>query len=222
MSYSMKQRCAVFRILRKKYPNVLTALNAFFRENDAEYVNSDNVINACENNDIKKAFYYARWTISQDDEGICDITFNSSRLGSEEALFCAIAHLVETESYIEMEGEDKSIWRWIFDGKYCREENAKVIFSGQNPLLPPPCNIGDTVYMSVSTINNKRCPANKPIKAYVESIHYYSWGSILGLLVDTRKLSGVYQFSFNEYNKVYFSSEEDAAKAIEDLQEKEN
>lgn len=31
-----------------------------------------------------------------------------------------------------------------------------------------------------------------------------------------------YQFSFNEYNKVYFSSEEDAAKAIEDLQKKEN
>ena len=121
-----------------------------------------------------------------------------------------------------MEGEDNSLWRWTFDGKYYREENAKIIFSGQNPLLPPPCNIGDTVYMSVSTINNKRCPANKPIKAYVESIHYYSWGSILGLLVDTRKLSGVYQFSFNEYNKVYFSSEEDAAKAIEDLQEKEN
>ena len=168
MSYSMKQRCAVFRIPKKKYPNVITALNVFFKENDAEYVNSDNVINACENNDIEKAFYYARWTISQDDEGICDITFNSSRLGSEEALFCTIAHLVETESYIEMEGEDKSIWRWIFDGKYCREENAKVIFLGQNPLLPPPCNIGDTVYMSVSIANNKRCPANKPIKAYVE------------------------------------------------------
>ncbi len=222
MSYSVKQRCAEFSIPKKNYPEVLRALKCFFEENEAEYVDPDNVINACDNNDIEKAFYYARWTISQDDKGICGITFNASRLGSEEALLCAIAYLVEADSYIEMEGEDKNIWRWTFDGKYCREENGQLVFFGKSPLPPPPFVLGDTVYLTVSIDKDKRVPATEPIKAFVESIHYYGHGGYLNLLVISDIFSGVYQFSFNEHNKVYFSNEKDAAKAIKELRKKEN
>ena len=56
------------------------------------------------------------------------ILFTGEKLGDDNLLFDAIAPYVEAGSYIEMLGEDGQIWRWIFDGKTCREVTAKIIF----------------------------------------------------------------------------------------------
>ncbi len=129
MGYYMKQRKAEFHIPKAKFQAVLTALKGFYAENDGEFVDPENVIRACENNDIEKAFYYARWRVQIDATGIIGIAFNGKKLGNEEALFSAIADSVEGGSYIEMTGEDGNIWRWRFDGECCHEENAKLDFS---------------------------------------------------------------------------------------------
>lgn len=56
------------------------------------------------------------------------ILFDGEKLGDDLLLFDAIAPYVEAGSYIEMQGEDGAIWRWIFDGKTCREINALITF----------------------------------------------------------------------------------------------
>lgn len=60
------------------------------------------------------------------------ILFNGEKLGDDKLLFDAIAPYVEAGSYIEMQGEDGAIWRWIFDGKTCREVTAKIVFENNN------------------------------------------------------------------------------------------
>lgn len=56
------------------------------------------------------------------------ILFEGEKLGDDKLLFDTIAPYVEAGSYIEMDGEDGEIWRWIFDGKTCREVTAKIVF----------------------------------------------------------------------------------------------
>lgn len=51
-----------------------------------------------------------------------------SQDGTEEEMFQAIAPFVEADSYIEMQGEDGEIWRWIFDGTTCVEKVANLSF----------------------------------------------------------------------------------------------
>ncbi len=221
MSYSAEQKSTCFHIPAKKYSELLQALEYFFLENEAEYVDSQNVLEACKRKDLAKAFYYARWQITQDEKGICNITFLHSKLGSEHHLFSYISSFIEEDSFIEMLGEDGNLWRWRFDGKYCYEENAKKVFLGQNPMPAPPCNIGDTVYLIVTIDKDKRIPVNKPIKAYLDSVHYYSWANYVSLFVDTKALSGDYRFKFNEYNELYFSTKEEATKAIKEKMKEE-
>jgi len=62
-------------------------------------------------------------------EGIGDITniyFEGEKLGDDQTLFQAIAPFVEADSYIQMRGEDDSMWRWRFDGKMCYEDYPTV------------------------------------------------------------------------------------------------
>lgn len=63
-----------------------------------------------------------------DDESgnIIDISFCSEKLGEEVEFFKAIAPFVEKGSFIEMSGEDGSLWRWVFDGTTCKEVYATV------------------------------------------------------------------------------------------------
>lgn len=63
-----------------------------------------------------------RWSITMDDDGnVCGIAFNRSISFDEKILFQTIAPFVEVGSYIEMEGENYLCWRWVFDGKECKE-----------------------------------------------------------------------------------------------------
>ncbi len=57
---------------------------------------------------------------------IVDVSFSCEKLGEEFELFKAIAPFVEKGSYIEMNGEDGSLWRWKFNGKECKEVYAQV------------------------------------------------------------------------------------------------
>jgi len=85
---------------------------------------------------LDKAMDAWRWEITgpepedpENDPAEFDaITFNGEKLGDDAILFNAIAPYVEKGSYIEMQGEDGSRWRWVFDGKKCKEVTAKISF----------------------------------------------------------------------------------------------
>jgi len=68
-----------------------------------------------------------RWEADTDEEGnIVDISFIGEKLGDDETLFKSIARFVNPGCYIQMEGEDGTLWRWVFDGANCKEVVAKV------------------------------------------------------------------------------------------------
>jgi len=70
------------------------------------------------------------WPIDEDETtgDVTDIYFYGEKAGQEELLFKAIAPFVKDGSYIEMVGEDGSIWRWLFKGGKCVEQNATVSY----------------------------------------------------------------------------------------------
>jgi len=62
----------------------------------------------------------SRWAFRRDREtgDVTDIYFLGDKLYDEDDWFFEIAKFVEEGSFIEMEGEDGYIWRWVFkDGK---------------------------------------------------------------------------------------------------------
>ncbi len=70
-----------------------------------------------------------RWEVETDDEGALDIisiNFCGEKLGDDKVLFDAIAPFVDNGSYIEMHGEEGGMWRWVFDGKSCKEINPNI------------------------------------------------------------------------------------------------
>lgn len=57
------------------------------------------------------------------------ILFDGDRMSDDIPIFLKeIAPFVKAGSYIEMEGEDGGIWRWVFDGKTMKEIDGKVVF----------------------------------------------------------------------------------------------
>ena len=73
---------------------------------------------------LSQAMRAWRWVLVRNGETgeIEGINFEGEKIGDEAALFGAIAPFVEPDSYIQMQGEDGALWRWLFDGKTCTEK----------------------------------------------------------------------------------------------------
>ena len=52
---------------------------------------------------------------------ITDLDFTGEKLWDHDEMFKEIAPYVEDGSYIEMHGEDGSMWRWVFKNGVCHE-----------------------------------------------------------------------------------------------------
>lgn len=69
------------------------------------------------------------WEPDMDSDGnIVEVFFQGHKLRQEAEWMDAIAPYVEAGSFIDMCGEDKSFWRWYFDGKNCIEYLGVIIF----------------------------------------------------------------------------------------------
>ncbi len=78
---------------------------------------------------IEDALQAWGWPVTLDQDGnVIDIHFENEKMGDEDKLFDAIAPYVRPGSYIEMVGEEGDRWRWVFDGKTCKEVAAIVAF----------------------------------------------------------------------------------------------
>jgi hypothetical protein len=78
---------------------------------------------------LEEALSVWRWETEIDAyDNVTISEFTGEKLGDDELLFQAIAPYVDKDSFIQMQGEDGSIWRWVFDGNNVEEIQAKLVF----------------------------------------------------------------------------------------------
>lgn len=76
---------------------------------------------------LDEVFDAWRWELRWNDDGdIVDICFTGEKLGDDLPFLDAIAPFVVDGSYIEMQGEDGALWRWVFKDKRCGEIYATI------------------------------------------------------------------------------------------------
>jgi len=130
MGYCMKQITTKFRILAQNKDAAVAAVLDLVNHPDRmsgwsmdqilsrhySWVNMDELARAKTLNDALSTW---RWEPTSNEQGdIIDLTFDGEKLGDEEVLFKALAPFVESGSYLEMQGEDSTRWRWYFkDGE---------------------------------------------------------------------------------------------------------
>lgn len=90
------------------------------------FVATDDVLNST---DLDYSLMCWRWdSMFNEDGDLIGLDFLGEKYGDEKHLFTAIAEFVESDSYIEMIGEDHEKWRWIFkDGKLL-EKKPRIIW----------------------------------------------------------------------------------------------
>ena len=74
--------------------------------------------------DALNAFGYIAENDAEDN--IIGLEYNGEKLGYAEKLFEIIAPYVRSGSFIEMMGEDHSVWRWVFTDGMLEEITPKI------------------------------------------------------------------------------------------------
>ena len=102
------------------------ALAAIKKLGSQSWVNGDSV-NRCKT--LRAAMEEWSWPIEEDeDDNVVGIYFHGEKAGAEGQLFEAIAPWVEEGSFIHIVGEDGAHSRYLFDGKGCEEQYAKLVW----------------------------------------------------------------------------------------------
>jgi len=143
MGYYMNQRDSIFTIKAENKEAALEAVKALATK-DNRFTNAgriasvngrevkvrcyswvnDNYIDA---KTLKEAVSCWRWCLEEDNTGdVIGIYFEGEKLGNDEVLFEALAPFVESDSYIEMSGEEAALWRWSFERGELVERNATI------------------------------------------------------------------------------------------------
>lgn len=125
MGYYMTQRDSSFLIKKENAAKALAALKRL-KGKDYSWVGSASTEAAKTLTEMLDAW---RWELIKNDNGdFVSIQFQGEKLGDDEVMFKAIAPFVEAGSWIEMDGEEQAIWRWVFDGKTVVENHGEVVF----------------------------------------------------------------------------------------------
>lgn len=119
MSYTMEQRNTEFFMdqanLEAARKALRQAMEGFKWFNPKKAHSLDDAVAQCD------------WALEFDDnDNVIGIEMLTEYQGEEKRIFDAIAPYVKAGSYIQMSGEDGSIWRWVFDGTSCREQKPVI------------------------------------------------------------------------------------------------
>lgn len=146
MGYYINQRGCDFYIAKEDFPKGLELLNGILDQAEAKgeglptkgeqiirhfsWVLRDAAKEAIQRKDLIEAMKNCRWHLDLDENGnVFSIEFNGEKYGGDEIyILNAIAPIVKKDSYIEMQGEEGEIWRWVFDGEHCKEVVATIEF----------------------------------------------------------------------------------------------
>jgi hypothetical protein len=123
MGYCIEQRSADFRIKRSNFAGALKAIKGLADREHYSWVSASEFARA---ESLPEAMEAWRWSVTVKDDDVTDIFFEGEKSGDDDTLLDAIAPFVEPGCYIEMQGEDGTLWRWVFDGKTCKEKGATV------------------------------------------------------------------------------------------------
>lgn len=131
MGYHMMQRESKFFIAQDKLADAALAVRSLMsgavaRQKPFSWVDTTAVLRAAS---LVEQLRRWGWLAELDEFGnVNSIEFSGEKLGDDEQLFNAIAPYVLAGCYIQMQGEDGAIWRWVFDGVKCVEIAATIQF----------------------------------------------------------------------------------------------
>lgn len=124
MGYCISQNEAKFSMKADNKVPAFKALKAAASDKSFCWINPATV-KGCRT--LEELMDECRWDLDENDDGdVIGIAFSGEKAGDDLKLFNALAPYVEAGSFIEMQGEDGALWRWVFDGKTCVEKTAKV------------------------------------------------------------------------------------------------
>ena len=126
MGYYMSQQRENFFVPSNHVNDIVRAIHRLAldkQDNGCSWVD-DSVLDMV---DVKDVFRFWGWGIEQNMDGdIVDINFDGEKLHEDDVLFRAIAPFVKHNSYIEMCGEDNTMWRWAFKNGVMIEQTPKI------------------------------------------------------------------------------------------------
>ena len=134
MGYYMTQRNSVFHISAEQQDAALAAIQALagtetIHDSSGQHFSwvADDFAQRTTLKDILDDW---RWEPIYDEAtgDIVDMTFAGEKLGDDFVILRAIAPFVDAGSFLEMEGEDRTIWRWVFDGQTVTEEYTQIVW----------------------------------------------------------------------------------------------
>ena len=133
MGYCINLTDCEFGILKDNKEKALQAIKELMGKvgelrqgGDFAWVSTGDVLASCS---FEGAMECWRYPAESDDNGdIAYIQFDGEKLGEEHLMFQAIAPYVVAGSYLQFQGEDGSIWRWIFDGEKMIDKAATIFF----------------------------------------------------------------------------------------------
>ena len=127
MGYCIDLQCGKF-IIKKKYASeVVEALHDFaknftndYNNNEMMWVNKNMLVKA---ETIEDCFKDIRYPLKFNKNGDFTIDyFLGEKRGDDLEIFNSIARYVEPNSFIEFQGEDGDVFRYVFDGETCEYE----------------------------------------------------------------------------------------------------
>lgn len=131
MGYHMATRISRFHIVPENEAAALAAIKAMagkgsYGHGSWSWVGTDDFLQATT---LAQALRAWRWAVGRTGPGTVEVAtllFQGENYGDEDALFAALAPFVEAGSFIEMQGEDGDLWRWVFDGKAAHKQSPII------------------------------------------------------------------------------------------------
>lgn len=121
MGYCMYQVDCDFRIDASRMGELFLALK---RCEPNFYVSASDIEAA---STVEELFNAWRWSPQFDEQNnMYAVYFEGEKARNEEAFLDCIAPFVDEGSFIEMKGEDDSMWRWWFTAEQCIEIRPKI------------------------------------------------------------------------------------------------
>lgn len=122
MGYYMYLRDYSLHIKKKDFDAALEAVKAAFPKNE-------NIQRMAKLEDAMSCFCYVP---ELDDNGdICGCCFVGAKLRDDYEFWSALVPFIEDGDYIEMEGEDFTLWRWVFKNGLCKELEPTIVWEDE-------------------------------------------------------------------------------------------
>ena len=139
MTYCMQQRGQRFTLKPNRKADSLAAIKASAKKRarsaDATHEHRSFAEAMSKLETLEEALVAWGWQLMHVGDGTSWIECLGDVLRDDRLLFNAISPFVEAGSFIEMSGEDGTLWRWYFDGKQCEEQLGHVVFGESARVL---------------------------------------------------------------------------------------